>query len=194
MTKNDRSESEQGPERRGFLARASGVAMATGLLSGYGAFVHVAGRFLYPAKAPGKVWLYVAQVGRVSVGDSFVFRTPRGATVAIARRGEEPTANSFLALSSICPHLGCQVHWQAVKERFFCPCHNGSFDATGKAISGPPAAAGQSLDAYSLDVVDGLLYIEVPAPGDREVGEVEEPGGPPGPGHDPCLFDRPREV
>ena len=74
----------------------------------------------------------------------------------------EPTADSFLALSSICPHLGCRVHWEASNNRFFCPCHNGVFDPNGKATGGPPAADGQDLPHYALQVVDGALYIEMP--------------------------------
>ncbi len=67
-----------------------------------------------------------------------------------------------MALSSTCPHLGCKVHWEAPENRFFCPCHNGAFDPSGRAIAGPPAEAGQSLGRYPLRIEGGLLYIEVP--------------------------------
>jgi Rieske Fe-S protein len=67
----------------------------------------------------------------------------------------------FVALSSICPHLGCRVHWESHNERFFCPCHNGAFDSSGKAIAGPPKTANQTLPEYPLKVVDGSLYIEM---------------------------------
>ena len=80
----------------------------------------------------------------------------------MARRAEQGTAEDFVALSSTCPHLGCQVHWQPGEKRFFCPCHNGTFDPEGRALSGPPFEAGQSLGRYPLKIEDGVLFIEVP--------------------------------
>ena len=54
------------------------------------------------------------------------------------------------------------MHWEPQNERFFCPCHNGAFDASGKATEGPPATAKQELKQFPLRVENGLLYIEVP--------------------------------
>ncbi len=147
------------PDRRGFLATG---AMAGGLVAGYGAFAAIAGRFLYPARPAATEWLFVLDLGSMKQGESIVYKTPAGATVAVARTAATGTDQDFLALSSTCPHLGCQVHWEGAKERFFCPCHNGTFDPTGKATGGPPAEAGQSLLRYPLKVEKGLLYIQVP--------------------------------
>jgi Rieske Fe-S protein len=186
------TESEQStnqPDRRKFLTAASHTAMAGGLVAGYGTFFAFAGRFLYPAREPDKAWMFAAEVAQIPVGTSRGFRLPSGASVVIARQGESPTVESFLALSSTCPHLGCQVHWEQVNNRFFCPCHNGVFSPDGTGIGGPPGDAGQSLPSYPLKVEDGLLFIEV----DQEEialgpGRVIEPfAGPSGPGHDPCL-------
>jgi len=104
----------------------------------------------------------VAEVGRLMAGDSLPFTTPSGATAAIARQAVSGDVSDFIALSSTCPHLGCKVHWEGPKSRFFCPCHSGAFDPTGKAIAGPPADAGQSLLRYPLKIENGLLFIEVP--------------------------------
>ncbi|MAG55819.1 MAG: hypothetical protein CMJ83_05975 [Planctomycetes bacterium] len=179
-----------GEERRSFLSRVSGVAMIGGLVSGYGAFVHIAGRFLYPARKPEARWLYVARVADVAPGTALAFQTPGGSRITVARRGDD-----FIALSSICPHLGCQVRWEAQHERFFCPCHNGVFDATGKGTGGPPKDADQSLSTFPLKVDRGLLYIgltEEVAELDDDVLREDSRDAPPGPGHDPCLFERPR--
>jgi nitrite reductase/ring-hydroxylating ferredoxin subunit len=151
--------------RRGFLARATRIAMAGGLAAGYGAFAAVVARYLYPARPELRGWIFVTDVGRMKVGDSLAFVTPSGARTAIARQGSNGTAADFIALSSTCPHLGCQVHWEAENRRFFCPCHNGTFDPSGKATAGPPAEAGQSRGRYPLKVEAGLLYIEVPLAG-----------------------------
>lgn len=147
------------PGRRGFLASA---LMGGGLVAAYGTFAGFAGRYLLPARPAPKAWLFVQDLRSLKPGDSLVYRTPAGSTVAVARVASAGTAEDFLALSSTCPHLGCQVHWEGANRRFFCPCHNGAFDPSGKATSGPPADAGQSLLRYPLKVEGGLLYIQVP--------------------------------
>lgn len=160
-----RQEPAGGPVRRTFLASASSLAMAGGLLAGYGTFAWMAGGFLYPSRPLRKAWLFVTRVGQLGKGDALAYRSPAGQRITITRQGDGETAEDFLALSSVCPHLGCQVHWEAHRDRFFCPCHNGVFDPQGKATEGPPAEAGQSLAHYPLKVEDGLLFIEVPVEG-----------------------------
>lgn len=148
--------------RRGFLKLAAGATMAGGLAAGYGCFAVYAGSFLYPRSTGLGAWQFVATLNDLLVGQSLVYTTPAGATVVVARQGEGDTADDFIALSSVCPHLGCQVHWESQNNRFFCPCHNGAFDRDGQATEGPPAAAGQSLSRFPLKVEEGLLYIKVP--------------------------------
>lgn len=160
------SSEAQDMDRRTFVTSVSSLAMAGGLVSGYGAFACVAGRYLYPARGQRVVWLFVKEVDRFKTGDSLTYRTPSGATVAIARQGEGGTAEDFVALSNICPHLGCKVEWQPQNDRFFCPCHNGVFDPSGKPVAGPPFEAGQSLLRFPLKIEGGLLYIQVPAAGE----------------------------
>ncbi len=160
------------PSRRSFLGAASATAMAGGLVAGYGAFFSVAGRFLYPSAPTRTAWMFVTDVKRFKVGSSMNYRTPSGAAVVVTRQGE----GEFLALSSTCPHLGCQVNWEANNNRFLCPCHNGTFDSTGKGTGGPPGDSEQSLLQFPLRVESGLLYIEVP---------IERVAV--GDGHDPCL-------
>ncbi len=176
-------------EERRTLAGASTVAMVAGLAAGYGFFTYIAARFLYPARSTRRQWMFVAKVAEMAQGSSVAFRTPAGETVTIARGMVTGAVSDFTALSSTCPHLGCKVHWEAQNNRFFCPCHNGVFTPDGKAIEGPPAVAGQSLSSFPLEIRNGLLYIQVPTEvlvGDA--GVIDEPEGPSGPGHDPCLF------
>ncbi len=150
-----------GPPRRSFLAAASTAAMAGGLVASYGTFAAYAGRFLYPARGARKGWMFVAEVGRMNRGDAVIYSTPGGAPVTIARQDESGSVEDFVALSSTCPHLGCRVHWEPQNDRFFCPCHSGVFDPTGRATEGPPADAGQSLSKFPLKIEKGLLYIKV---------------------------------
>lgn len=149
-------------DRRTFLSAASSVAMTGGLLAGYGTLGYMAGRFLYPSRSRPMAWVYVTDAARMKPGDVLRYETPAGQTVTITRREESGTVDDFLALSSTCPHLGCKVHWEPQNSRFFCPCHNGVFDPSGKATAGPPAEAGQSLPRYTLKVENGMLFIEVP--------------------------------
>lgn len=200
MTDDERRSDEaagEGSDRRGFLASASRVAMAAGLLGGYGGFAAIAGRFLYPARTEEVFWQFVAEVAGIRVGDSIRYRGPSGETINIARRSRDGGAEDFIALSSTCPHLGCQVRWEAQNNRFFCPCHNGVFDPSGQAIAGPPGEAGQSLPRYQLKVENGLLHIAVPPPrfgaAQQQGGVIDDDGCIGGPGHDPCLASRTRK-
>jgi Rieske Fe-S protein len=185
------------PDRRQFLQTASRTAMAAGLVGGYGGFAVIAGKYLYPATTGEVMWQFVTEVDGIEVGESIRYRGPSGETVNITRMAREGTADDFIALSSTCPHLGCQVRWEGQNDRFFCPCHNGVFDPSGKGIAGPPGDAGQSLPRYPLRVTNGLLHIAVPPPrfasdADRS-GIVTAETGISGPGHDPCLdCDDPR--
>lgn len=175
------------PDRAAWLTAR--IAMVAGLLGGYGLFAWIGGRFMLPPHTGRLLQQFVTRVSEVAVGQTLLYRTPDGRTVNVTRRAANGTADDFIALSSTCPHLGCQVGWEPQNNRYFCPCHNGTFDAAGKATGGPPGDAGQSLPRYELRVQKGLLYILVPAE-QLSLGEVAglvEVASPVGPGHDPCL-------
>lgn len=181
------------PERREFLTRASRVAMGAGLVAGYGTFGAIATRYLYPARPSTGSWQFLVEVGRMAVGESLRYRAPAGETVSVMRQAANGDADDFIALSSTCPHLGCQVHWEQQNQRFFCPCHNGVFDPSGVGVSGPPGDAGQSLPRYPLRVEGDLVYIRVSTArlvdgGDGRMLEVEPCRS--AAGHDPCLAPR----
>jgi Rieske Fe-S protein len=158
-------------DRRDFVGAISYVAMAGGLIGGYGALAAMAGRYLYQ-ETDDTAWLFVAQAETIKPGESLPFESPVGVRVVVTRKSTASasgtaTDDQFLALSSVCPHLGCRVHWESQNNRFFCPCHNGTFDPLGKATGGPPLAAGQSLPEYPLKVEHGSLFIKLPI---RSVG------------------------
>jgi len=191
MTDAHNPAASEGQDRRQFLGKASRAAMIAGLAGGYGGFAAISLRYLYPTGTDDRLWLFVTETSRVRVGESIRYRGPSGETINITRQARNGDADDFIALSSTCPHLGCQVRWEAQNNRFHCPCHNGVFDPSGVAIGGPPGDAGQQLSRYELKVESGLLSIAVPPnrlAGADQKGEIlaadDETSGP---GHDPCL-------
>lgn len=140
--------------------------MAGGMVAGYGMFLRCAGQYLYP-QDEGAAWMFVAGASELAPGQAKTFQSPTGLSVVITRKAHpksgEPKVEDFIALSSVCPHLGCRVHWESQNNRFFCPCHLGAFDMEGKPTAGPPLAANQSLPDYPLKIAGDLLYIYMPA-------------------------------
>ena len=64
-------------------------------------------------------------------------------------------ATGFIALSLVCPHLGCTVEPQP--DGFTCPCHGSRFDLSGKVMRGP---AGKALSVLRLETAaDGKLHL-----------------------------------
>ena len=193
--KPDAQSPAEDPDRRGFIKNASRVAMTAGIVGGYGGFAAIAGRYLYPSRTGEVMWQFVSEVAGIDVGETIRYRGPSGETINITRMAREGDSDDFIALSSTCPHLGCQVRWEAQNDRFFCPCHNGVFDPSGVATSGPPGEAGQSLPRYELKVEGDLLKIAVPPPQfaetdgepSHQAGIIEDEEPISGPGHDPCL-------
>jgi Rieske Fe-S protein len=139
----------------------------------------MAARYLFPTGDEDMNWQFVATLEQLAQSHTFEYIAPWGARIVIARhepsqpgvgeasigREQAEAEASFVALSSICPHLGCAVHWEPQHARFFCPCHNGAFDAQGQAIAGPPAAAAQSLTRYAVEIRDQSLFVWVPLRG-----------------------------
>ena len=142
--------------RRSWLAS---VAMGVGLISSYGMFAVQGLLFLLPQRLkPPTRRFYAGQIDQFQIGALQGVLDLQGNEILVKRENQ-----GLRAFNSTCPHLGCRVHWQAERQRFFCPCHNGVFNAEGVAIEGPPAAAGQSLAQVPLEVdqKSGVVYLEV---------------------------------
>ena len=133
--------------------------MGVGLISSSGMFAVQGLLFMLPQRLkPPTRRLYAGQIDQFQIGALQGVLDLQGNEILVKRENQ-----GLRAFNSTCPHLGCRVHWQAERQRFFCPCHNGVFNAEGVAIEGPPAAAGQSLAQVPLEVdqKSGVVYLEV---------------------------------
>jgi menaquinol-cytochrome c reductase iron-sulfur subunit len=60
-------------------------------------------------------------------------RVKLGAAWLVRQREDGPVK----AFSTVCPHLGCGIDWNAKTSQFDCPCHASSFDLDGRCLGGP---------------------------------------------------------
>lgn len=69
-------------------------------------------------------------------------------------------AHDRKAISSACPHEGCNVMWRDESNDFFCPCHDSAFGPDGSRLSGP---APRGLDPLPSREKDGMLQVQYQA-------------------------------
>ncbi len=144
--------------RRRLLSRAPAAVVVGGLVAGYGLWLGMGLRFARGGEQPRRR-LFVARMDALAPGQSLVYELPDGEPVAIARLGDADGLGDFVAVSRICPHLGCRVRWRQNAACFECPCHDGRFDAAGWPLDGPPRDEGLPLMRYPLSARDGLLFV-----------------------------------
>jgi menaquinol-cytochrome c reductase iron-sulfur subunit len=64
--------------------------------------------------------------------------------------------DKLVALSAVCPHLGCTIGWDGSAGNFLCPCHDSRFSVSGDRLTGPSE---RGMDELPLAVVDGRLQL-----------------------------------
>lgn len=57
----------------------------------------------------------------------------KGKKVGVYRESE----TEYYAVSTKCPHLGCQLAWNKNEKTWDCPCHGSRFDFKGRLITNP---------------------------------------------------------
>ena len=77
------------------------------------------------------------------------------------------TEGEVVALSEVCPHLGCRVPWCESSGQFECPCHGSIFNRLGEYRSGPTP---RGMDRHPVIVTDGIVEIDT--------GTTEKGGAP----------------
>ena len=90
-------------------------------------------------------WIKVGAIDQVPVGRPTALtvgvptgvsydNTPVPRIVYVVRK----EGGEVLALTNVCTHMQCDVHWDADLGQFLCPCHGGLYDLDGNNIGGPP--------------------------------------------------------
>jgi menaquinol-cytochrome c reductase iron-sulfur subunit len=159
------------PDRRGFLKVATTVV-------GGGLGLVIAGPALRMCVAPtgeqtvttptdpidigaaativvGAPWKKVAVIAPV-VKDAWTTAHDIVLGAAWLRR---PAEGPVIALSAVCPHLGCAVGFDEATKTFLCPCHNSKWSDAGTLVenTGP---AKRDLDPLPIEVnKDGRLQL-----------------------------------
>jgi cytochrome b6-f complex iron-sulfur subunit len=110
--------------RRDFLKLASQSLLAVGGLLGLGMLA----RFLSFQTEPASPSTY--DLGPASDYPPGSRTIVPGASAVLLH-----TESGFVALSLICPHLGCTLNPE--QGGYACPCHGSRFNAVGSRISGP---------------------------------------------------------
>ena len=152
--------------RRRFLKIATGClggGLGVALLVPAGRLaLGVAGRKTVTSSAEPIDALAVEQVGAAPVAVTLIAPSVRDAWssthhvplgVAFVRKD---AAGAIRALSSVCPHLGCTVGFDAASSRYVCPCHDTHFELDGALISGE---AQRGLDELPVTVEGGRVQI-----------------------------------
>jgi cytochrome b6-f complex iron-sulfur subunit len=67
----------------------------------------------------------------------------------------------FLAMSRVCPHLGCVVLWDEEESHLLCPCHAGILNERGEVVTGPIP---RPLDLYPVEIIENEIVVDTGNP------------------------------
>ena len=148
--------------RRKFLSRLSLAAGGIGALI---LTIPMAGFILAPFFVrKQEVWRSVGKVESFKIGETTAVKyedaSPlpwAGVTARSAAWLRRINADTFIAFSINCTHLGCPVRWLATANLFMCPCHGGVYYQDGTVAAGPPPLP---LPRYPVRVKDGDVQIQ----------------------------------
>lgn len=134
-------------DRRSFLKQTGAVALP--LLAGCATAGIATHRV--PARN-GRAFVPVADFPELAaVGGAIKLQVEgKGDPVFLVRVDE----GRYLALSSVCTHLGCQV--RKLPQSFRCPCHGSTYDLEGTVLRGPTQ---RPLARYRTEAVEGGVVI-----------------------------------
>jgi nitrite reductase/ring-hydroxylating ferredoxin subunit len=117
----------------------AGLGAAAGLAAGAVGASLVGGQRRDPIGGDGSLvsgegfWAEVARVDEVPPGTAVRFSTPAFDGFVVNDGG------TVRALSSVCTHMGCTLHFRPDWSDLRCPCHGASFDLAGRLANGRSA-------------------------------------------------------
>ncbi|MRR15516.1 MAG: ubiquinol-cytochrome c reductase iron-sulfur subunit [Deltaproteobacteria bacterium] len=146
--------------RRQFLIRGTGIlSIVCGVIVG----IPLVGSFIGPKKSSADHWIKVADLRDLPAGQPIGLKAAdveRDAYLqdSVVRRiwVVKHNDDTVTAFSPTCPHLGCQVDWNAASGRFECPCHGSVYAPDGKVLGGP---APRPLDTLATRIRQGGLSV-----------------------------------
>jgi glycine/D-amino acid oxidase-like deaminating enzyme/nitrite reductase/ring-hydroxylating ferredoxin subunit len=98
-----------------------------------------------------KDWIVGGELRRspsdLGPGEGGVFRLgPRRVAVSRLEDGR------LMALSPVCTHLGCHVHFNDLEKTWDCPCHGSRFGRDGAVLNGPAVNALEPVELAAVEV------------------------------------------
>ena len=136
-------------DRRKFL----NVLLGVGSIGGIFAIFYPLLSFLIPPKTAEPT------VNSVKAGMSKDF--PSNSS-NIIKFGKKPVIliktdeGNFKAFSATCTHLDCIVQYKNDTKQIWCACHNGTYDLSGRNVSGPPP---RPLEEYEVKIIKDEIVI-----------------------------------
>lgn len=138
--------------RRDFLRRLmAGWAVAT-----VGVIAYPLARYLAPVPSPDPDWVVLPAADFLSIPPNSAKIFAYGRKMGIVLRTAE---GEFRLFKGVCTHLDCNVTYRPEERKFFCACHQGWFDDSGRNIAGPPP---RPLTALGMKVAGDRLIVLTP--------------------------------
>jgi cytochrome b6-f complex iron-sulfur subunit len=142
--------------RRTFvLVAAGGIGMCYAAVLGYPIYRYLESPI---EKAEGMVVVNevsLPEARKLAAGSALMFKFGSRPAMLIHHADDQ-----WVALIAVCAHLGCTVQYQSEKDRIYCACHGGVYNAhTGGNISGPPP---KSLERLEVKLTDTAVIVSRP--------------------------------
>jgi cytochrome b6-f complex iron-sulfur subunit len=133
--------------RRRLLASGAQFGLAATIATALGGTLDLGGAAASSIKRSPLI-----KASKLPVGAAYAFTDSFTKTPAYVLQA---TKGTFLALSRVCPHMGCTVNFET--SRFVCPCHGSEFSTSGKLEHGP---ATRGLTSIPITLRGGEIYLE----------------------------------
>lgn len=141
--------------RRQFLDGLIGGWLGALLVS----FLYPIVKFIFPPyREPDEVILAFSEFK--DMPPNSVKKFAWGSKVGILKRNDDGT---YWAFVGVCTHLDCNVTYLPDQRKFFCACHDGWYDDSGRNIGGPPP---KPLRRLTLVIEEENLIVRKESPGE----------------------------